>query len=90
MSLQLNCTCEWHTRRKHEIHNCSKTKLDFSLPEEVVSDNGILCICQEFADFLEQNGVKHTLVPPYHPSSNETAEHTVWIVCVFFCDLMGF
>lgn len=33
-----------------------------------------------FTDFLKQNGVKQTLVPPYHPLSNGAAEHTVQIL----------
>ena len=31
-------------------------------------------------DFLKQNGVKQTLVPPYHPSTNGAAERTVQIL----------
>ena len=50
------------------------------LPEEVVSDNGPQFISQEFTDFLKQNGVKQTLVPPYHPSSSRAAERTVQIL----------
>ena len=50
------------------------------LPEEVVSDNGPQIIASEFVDFLKQNGVKQTLVPPYHPSSNGAAERTVQIL----------
>ena len=38
----------------------------YGLPEEVVSDNGPQLIASEFVDSLKQNGVKHTLVPPYH------------------------
>ena len=52
----------------------------YGLPEEVVSDNGPQFISQEFTDFLKQNGVKQTLVPPYHPSSNGAAERTVQIL----------
>ena len=52
----------------------------YGLPEEVVSDNGPQLISQEFTDFLKQNGVKQTLVPPYHPSSNGAAERAVQIL----------
>lgn len=52
----------------------------YELPEEVISDNGPQFISQEFTDFLKQNGVKQTLVPPYHPLSNGAAEHTVQIL----------
>ena len=52
----------------------------YGLLEEVVSDNGPQFIANEFVDFLKQNGVKQTLVPLYHPSSNGAAEHTVQIL----------
>ena len=49
----------------------------FGLPEEVVSDNGPQLSSEEFAQFLKQNGVKFTRVPPYHPASNGAAERSV-------------
>ena len=52
----------------------------YGLPKEVVSDNGPQFISQEFTDFLKQNGVKQTLVPPYHLPSNGAAESTVQIL----------
>jgi hypothetical protein len=33
------------------------------LPEEVVSDNGPQFTATEFVEFMNKNGIKHTLVP---------------------------
>ncbi|XP_021340098.1 uncharacterized protein K02A2.6-like [Mizuhopecten yessoensis] len=52
----------------------------YGLPEEIVSDNGPQFISSEFEMFLRQNGVKHTLVAPYHPASNGAAERSVQIL----------
>lgn len=49
----------------------------FGFPNTIVSDNG-----PQFAaaEFRRLNGIKHTRVAPYHPSSNGLAERAVRIV----------
>ena len=49
----------------------------YGIPKEVVSDNGLQPASEEFSQFLKQNGVKFTQVPPYHPASNGAAERSV-------------
>jgi hypothetical protein len=47
------------------------------LPEQLVSDNGPQFISEEFSHFVQENGIKHVLCAPYHPSSNGLAERFV-------------
>ena len=49
----------------------------YGLPEQIVSDNGTQFTSDEFAQFMEQNGVKHIRSAPYHPLSNGLAERFV-------------
>ena len=42
----------------------------YGVPEQLVSDNGPQFTSDEFRQFVNTNGIKHTLVPAYHPSSN--------------------
>ena len=49
----------------------------YGLPETMVSDNGPQFVSHEFAMFMENNGVNHIRVPPYHPASNGAAERMV-------------
>ena len=50
-------------------HTINELRLIFAqrgLPEEVVSDNGQQFVSNEFAEFMNRNGIEHTQVPPYH------------------------
>ncbi len=46
----------------------------YGLPEQVVSDNGTQFTSEEFQKFMRENGIKHTKIAPYHPSSNGAVE----------------
>ena len=46
----------------------------YGFPEEIVNDNGPRFTSDQFADFLRQNGVRHTRSAPYHPATNGVAE----------------
>ena len=49
----------------------------YSLPQQLVSDNGPQFVSAEFTQFLKENGVKHIRCSPYHPASNGLAERFI-------------
>lgn len=49
----------------------------FGLPLEVVSDQGPPFTSAEFGNFLQNNGIRQSFSPAYHPASNGAAENAV-------------
>ena len=39
----------------------------YGIPQQLVNDNGPQFTAQEFSEFANANGIKHTLVALYHP-----------------------
>ena len=52
----------------------------FGLPMQVVSDNAPNFVSEEIRQFMTRNGIRHTTIAPYHPSSNGAAERAVSLV----------
>ena len=44
--------------------------VNYGLPQQVVTDNGLQFTSEEFEFFMKKSGIKHTRCAPYHPSSN--------------------
>jgi len=67
------------TTSKVIIENLRMVFARLGLPETVVSDNASYFVSQEFEDFLQRNGIRHTTSAPYHPSSSGLAERAVQV-----------
>ena len=53
---------------------------NFGIPNKVVFDNGTSFSSRKFKELMDNNGIVHTRVAPYHPSSNGQVERAVQIV----------
>ena len=79
-----NGSKQHHSVRQHQqqqlsVH-CKPFFVNFGFPEEIVTDNGPQFTAQTFSDFCKAKGIKHMFTPPYHPSSNGAADHSVQVV----------
>lgn len=59
------------------VQKCRKIFSTFGIPETIVSDNGRHFISNEFAYFLQCNGIDHKTTAPFHPATNGQAERFV-------------
>ena len=50
------------------------------IPQKCVTENGPCFISQEFAHFMESNGVDLIHSTPYHPATNDLADKSVQTV----------
>ncbi|XP_064469911.1 uncharacterized protein K02A2.6-like [Ornithodoros turicata] len=66
-----------NTTAAHTSTSFSEMFLRNGLPEVLVTDNGPPFTSKDFSRFLQANGIKHILTPPYHPQSNGLAENFV-------------
>ncbi|XP_068244879.1 uncharacterized protein [Palaemon carinicauda] len=57
-------------RAKEIVHHTN-------IPERIVTNNGPQFTSQEFREFCNVNGIKHTLTATYHPSPNEETERFI-------------
>ena len=49
----------------------------FGIPEQIVSDNGVQLVSEEFQAFIRSNGIGHITSAAYHPATNSLAERAV-------------
>ena len=68
------------TTAQQTVKELCKLFASYGLPEVLVSDNGPQLVSTEMELFLKNNGIRHSLSPPYHPASNGAAERCVQTV----------
>ena len=67
----------WIKRKKQVILSLKHLIASFGISKQIVTDNGPLFVAKEFKDFCNQQGIFHSLTPPYHPKSNGQAERFI-------------
>ena len=50
------------------------------LPEQMVTDNGLVFTIQEFKEFMQSNSIDHIRVSPCHPLSDGLTERAVQLL----------
>jgi hypothetical protein len=72
---------EMKTTTSHQtIIQLRRLFASYGLPEVLVSDNGPQLVSWEMEQFLRNNGIRHSLSPPYHPATNGAVERCVQTV----------
>ena len=49
----------------------------YGVPAQLVSGNGPQFTAEQFANFMQINGIRHIKCAPFHPASNGAVEHLV-------------
>ncbi|XP_062500547.1 uncharacterized protein K02A2.6-like [Corticium candelabrum] len=62
---------------KQVISSLKHLIASFGIPKQIVTNNGPQFVAKEFKDFCNQQGIFHSLTPPYHPKSNGQAERFI-------------
>ena len=65
------------TTTNKTITELLKMSTAYGLPAELVSDNGPQFTAEQFANFMQVNGIKHIKCAPFHPASNGAVERLV-------------
>lgn len=73
--LEVSSTCASQT-----INHLRQVFARFGLPKLLVSDNGPPFTSSDFKHFLSMNGIKHSLIAPYHPQTKGLAENSVKLI----------